>query len=308
MLENHKTYLTFFILQVSIWQIPRKARIDLDRDLHLKDMKPQELQIDLERDLHLKDMPASSLKRHVVGKHLTLVFATWKKMSREEQMFFYNQSLISLEMALGLTTHDELLRMVVEKQWFPVGSRFTIPDEDAMFVQEFHQWLTRRQTTTEPTIDPPNCIAVLTNWRIFSTILNCIGKKKMILPTPVVQSVENTAGTTEQSDVIKESHQYAQPIDDAQPGKDAQLIESVQETAQVTQTANQVVQPVQFAEREDKETKDVLVEEQPMGVDQCNQCESEGLASGLAPSEEAVLLGSPSEDVRSVSSSILESA
>ena len=41
--------------------------------------------------------------------------------------------------------------MVVEKQWFPVGSRFTIPDEDAMFVREFHQWLTGRQMTTEPT-------------------------------------------------------------------------------------------------------------------------------------------------------------
>ena len=44
-----------------------------------------------------------------------------------------------------------------------------------------------------------------------------------------------------------------------------------------------------------------------MEVDQCNQCESGDLASGLAPSEEAVLLGSPSEDVRSVSSSIMES-
>ena len=44
-----------------------------------------------------------------------------------------------------------------------------------------------------------------------------------------------------------------------------------------------------------------------MEVDQCNQCESEDLASSLALSEEAVLLGLPSEDVRSVSSSILES-
>ena len=88
--------------------------------------------------------PASSLKRHVVGKHLTLVFAMWKEMSREERMFSYNQSLMSLEMALGLTTHDELLQMVVEKQWFPVGSRFTIPDEDVTFVKKFHQWLTGR--------------------------------------------------------------------------------------------------------------------------------------------------------------------
>ena len=44
-----------------------------------------------------------------------------------------------------------------------------------------------------------------------------------------------------------------------------------------------------------------------MEVDQCNQCESGDLASSLAPSEEAVLLDSPSEDVRSVNSSKLES-
>ena len=171
--------------------------------------------------------PVSSLKRHVVGKHLTLVFATWKEMSREERMFSYNQSLISLETALGLTTHDELLQMVVDKQWFPVGSRFTIPDEDVTFVKEFHQWLTGRQMTTEPTIDPPNCIAVLTNWRIFSTVLNCIGKEKVILPTPGVQSVEETAGTTV-----------------AQPGKDPQLIKT-----------DQVVQPVQVAQPEIKGTQ-----------------------------------------------------
>ena len=83
--------------------------------------------------------------------------------------------------------------------------------------------------TTEPTTDPPNCIAVLTNWRIFSTVLNCIGEEKVILPTPGVQSIEETAGTT-----------VAQPID-AQPGKDAQLIKT-----------DQVVQPVQVAQPEVK--------------------------------------------------------
>ena len=254
--------------------------------------------------------PASSLKRHVVGKHLTLVFATWKEMSREERMFSYNQSLMSLETALGLTTHDELLQMVVEKQWFPVGSRFTIPDEDVTFVKEFHQWLTGRQMPTEPTIDPPNCIAVLTNWRIFSTVLSCIGEEKVILPTPGVQSIEETAGTTVaqpgkdaqliKTDQVVQPVQVAQPetagTTVAQPGKDAQLIKT-----------DQVVQPVQVAQPEVKGTKDVPAEEQPMEVDQCNQCESGDLASSLAPSEEAVLLDSPSEDVRSVSSSILES-
>ena len=44
-----------------------------------------------------------------------------------------------------------------------------------------------------------------------------------------------------------------------------------------------------------------------MEVDHRNQCESGDLASSLAPSEEAILLDSPSENVRSVSSSMLES-
>ena len=158
--------------------------------------------------------------------------------------------------------------------------------------------------TTEPNIEPPNCTAVLTNWRIFSTVLNSIGKEKVILPTLEVQSVENTAETTKQSNVMKGSHQDAQPIDDAQQGKE--LNKTVQELAQVTQTVIQVIQPVQIAQPDNKETKDVLVEEQPMEVDQCNRCESEDLASGRAFLEEAILLGSPSKDVRSVSSSILE--
>ena len=139
------------------------------------------------------------------------------------------------------------LQMVVEKQWFPMSSRVTIPDGDATLVREFHQWLTRRQMATEPTIDPPNCITVLMNWRILSTVLNCIGKEKPILRTPDVQAVENTAGTTKQSDAIKESHQDAQPIEDTQPGKDAQLLETVQEPAQVTQTVKYAVQPVQVS-------------------------------------------------------------
>ena len=56
------------------------------------------------------------LKKHVIGMHLTLVFSTLKEIPREEQMFFYNQLLISLERALGLNTHEELLQMVVGKQ------------------------------------------------------------------------------------------------------------------------------------------------------------------------------------------------
>ena len=228
--------------------------------------------------------PSPSIKKHVVGKHLSIAFATWKEMPNEERMVRYNQSLMSLEAALGLSNHDELLQLVVKNKWFPVDTRFTIPEEDAKFVKAFHLWLTGNQLTSKPIVDPPNCVAVLTNWRVFSTVLNCIGEEKVTLPR---QSFETTNLETENQDV--------------------QSISTVDTPVQDVPTDAQVVQPVQVAQPEFEGTKDVPVEEQPMEVDQGNQCESGDLASSLAPSEEAVLLGSPSEDVRSVSSSILES-
>ena len=81
--------------------------------------------------------PSPSIKKHVVGKHLSIAFATWKEMPNEERMVRYNQSLMSLEAALGLSNHDELLQLVVKNKWFPVDTRFTIPEEDAKFVKAF---------------------------------------------------------------------------------------------------------------------------------------------------------------------------
>ena len=56
-------------------------------------------------------------------------------------------------------------------------------------------------------------------------------------------------------------------------------------------------------------SKDISVtqKEEEMDVDPCNQSESGKLASSLALSEEAGLLDSPSEEVKSVGSSILDS-
>ena len=99
--------------------------------------------------------PSPSIKKHVIGKHLSLAFATWKEMPNEERMVLYNQSLMSLEAVPGLSiNHDELLQLVVEKKWFPVDTRFTILEEDAKFVEFFHQWLTGNQLTSKPTVDP----------------------------------------------------------------------------------------------------------------------------------------------------------
>ena len=99
--------------------------------------------------------PSPSIKKHVVGKHLSIAFATWKEMPNEERMVRCNKSLMSLEAALGLSNHDELLQLVVKNKWFPVDTRFTIPEEDAKFVKVFHQWLTGNQLTFNPIVDPP---------------------------------------------------------------------------------------------------------------------------------------------------------
>ena len=56
-----------------------------------------------------------SLKKHVLGKHLSLAFATWKSMSRDKRFTSYSDSLAAVEKVLGLTTHDELLSTVLEK-------------------------------------------------------------------------------------------------------------------------------------------------------------------------------------------------
>ena len=86
--------------------------------------------------------------------------------------------------------------------------------------------------------------------------------------------------------------------------KEFQSISTVDTPVQDVPTDAQVAQPVQDTKSEVHNTDS---EENPMEVDQCTQCESVDLATGLALSEEAVLLGSPSEDVTSVSYSILES-
>ena len=82
-----------------------------------------------------------SLKKHVMGKHLSLAFATWKSMSRDNRFTSYSDSLAAVEKVLGLTTHDELLSTVLEKKWYPVDTRFTLGEEDVQIIKEYHQWL-----------------------------------------------------------------------------------------------------------------------------------------------------------------------
>ena len=107
----------------------------------------------------------------------------------------------------------------------------------------------------------------------FPSVLNCIGEK-VTLPRPDVQSFETANLETENQDV--------------------QSISTVDTPVQDVSTDAQVAQPVQVTQSEVHNTES---EENPMEVDQCNQFESVDLASSLALSEEAVLLGSLSEDV-----------
>ena len=100
-------------------------------------------------------------------------------------------------------------------------------------------------------VDSPNCVAVLTHWRVFSTIINCVGEKKVSLPESADVSAEEKVSSLMDSSVKRK--------------------------------------------------------EEEMEVDPCNQSESGKLASSLALSEEAALLHSPTEEAKSMGSSILES-
>ena len=122
--------------------------------------------------------PSPSIKKHVVGKHLSIAFATWKEMPNEERMVRYNQSLMSLEAALGLSNHDELLQLVVKNKWFPVDTRFTIPEEDAKFVKAFHQWLTGNQLTSKPIVDPPIALLSLRTGEFFPLFSIALGRRR----------------------------------------------------------------------------------------------------------------------------------
>ena len=39
-----------------------------------------------------------------------------------------------------------------------------------------------KSLTPEPSVDLPNCVAMLTHWRVISTIINSIREKKVSLP------------------------------------------------------------------------------------------------------------------------------
>ena len=177
-------------------------------------------------------------------------------------------------------------------------------------MKAFHLWLTGNQMTTPATISPPNCIAVLTNWRMFATILNYIGEGKVTLPGRqdqpkprvedqlIAKAIANFRAESQEVlslEMANDPNVQSYETEDTETTKDT----PAQEDPTVVQT--QIVQPAEVVQSEQH------TEENLMEVDQCIQSESGGLASGLATSEEAVLLGSPSEDVTSVSSFILES-
>ena len=215
-----------------------------------------------------------NLKKHVVGKHLSLAFATWKSMPCDKRFTSYSDSLAAVEKVLRLTTHDELLSTVLEKKWYPVGTRFTPGEEDVQIIKEYHQWLSGEALVSVPSIDPPNCVAVLTHWRVFSTVINCVGEKVSLPGTTDVSAEGKVSSPIDSSVKQQEEEMEVDPSNQSESGKLASSL--------------------------------ALSEEAASSVP-CSQSESGKLASSLALSEEAALLDSPNEEARSVGSSILGS-
>ena len=138
-------------------------------------------------------------------------------MPRDKCFTSYSDSLAAVEKVLGITTHDELLSTVLEKKWYPVNTRFTLGEEDVQFIKEYHQWLSRETLASVPSIDLPNCVAVLTHWRVFSTIINCVGKK-VTLPEPTGVSAEGKVLSPQDSSV-KQQEEEMDPCNQSESGK-----------------------------------------------------------------------------------------
>ena len=239
-----------------------------------------------------------SLKKHVVGKHLSLAFATWKSMSRDKRFTSYSDSLAAVEKVLGLTTHDELLSTVLEKKWYPVDTRFTLGEEDVQIIKEYHQWLSGETLASVPSIDPPNCVAVLTHWRVFSTVINCVGEK-VTLPEPTDVSAEEKVSSPKDSSMKQQEEEMeVESCNQPESGKLASSLALSEEAASSV--------PCSQSESGKLASSLALSEEAASSVP-CSQSESGKLASSLALSEEAALLDSPVEEARSVGSSILGS-
>ena len=76
-----------------------------------------------------------------------------------------------------------------------MDTRFTLGEKDIQIIKDYHQWLSREALTSEPTVDLPKCVAVLTHWRVFSTIVNCVGEKVSLPETADVSAGENFRGS-----------------------------------------------------------------------------------------------------------------
>ena len=172
-----------------------------------------------------------SLEKHVVGKHLTVAFATWKSMPRDKRFTSYSDSLAAVEKVLGLTTHDELLSTVLPNKWYPVDTRFTLGLEDVQIIKEYHQWLSGDTLASEPTIDLPNCVAVLTHWRVFSTVINCVGEK-VSLPGSTDVSAEGKVSSLKDSSVKQQEEEMeVDPCNQSESGKLASSLALSEEAA-----------------------------------------------------------------------------
>ena len=87
-----------------------------------------------------------------------------------------------------------------------MDTRFTLGEEDVQIIKEYHQWLSGETLASVPSIDPPNCVAVLIHRRVFSTVINCVGEK-VTLPEPTDVSAEGKVSSPWDSSVKQQEEE-----------------------------------------------------------------------------------------------------
>ena len=89
--------------------------------------------------------------------------------------------------------------------------RFTLGEEDVQIIKEYHQWLSGETLASVRSIDPPNCVTVLTHWRVFSTVINCVGEKVTLPETTDVSAEEKVSSPKDSSVKQQEEEMEVEP-------------------------------------------------------------------------------------------------
>ena len=128
-------------------------------------------------------MPQAHMRKHVMGKHLTLSSHQMPPdLAPETMMHILEDILNEIAALLECRNFEELLEKIIVLEYFPAANGiFEIKEMDYQLMSDFHMWLESTDLKIEPTINPPNCVAALVNWRVLATMISFVGEDKVDL-------------------------------------------------------------------------------------------------------------------------------